>query len=71
MIYEYTNYRSFLKGVLANKNKRNNSYSLRAMASQLRISPALLSGVLNAHRNLSQEKAIEIASALNLNKEEI
>lgn len=41
------------------------------MASQLRISPALLSGVLNAHRNLSQEKAIEIASALNLNKEEI
>jgi uncharacterized protein (TIGR02147 family) len=66
MIYEHNDYRTYLKAVLVEKIEKNASYSLRALAKQLQISPATLSGVIRGKRNLSEETASTIASKLGL-----
>lgn len=66
MIYEHNDYRTFLKAVLVEKIEKNPSYSLRALAKQLQVSPATLSGVIRGKRNLSEETAYTIASKLGL-----
>jgi uncharacterized protein (TIGR02147 family) len=70
MIFEYSDYRSYLKGVLADKIKKNPKYSLRAMAKHLTISPGQLSMVLQGKKRISQESTLQIASRLELNERE-
>src|SRR3989344_4172440 len=66
MVFEYTDYRSYLKSELASRCQKNPRYSLRSFASQLQVSPGQLSRVINGSKNISQEKAIEVSAALNL-----
>lgn len=63
-------YRDFLKEVLAEKVRKNPSYSLRAMASQLDLSPSTLSEVLKGKRNISTERASAVAKRLGFSKEQ-
>jgi uncharacterized protein (TIGR02147 family) len=49
---------------------KNPSYSLRAFAKKLALSPAALSEILNSKRKVSIKKAQEILTRLNLNPEE-
>ncbi len=60
--------------LLANELKRRKSlrpsYSLRAFARDLKISPSFLSDLLTNKRFLSPQKAIALASALRLSDEE-
>lgn len=70
MIFSYINYRTYLKDVLVQRQARNAAYSLRAMSQQLKISPASLSGVLQAKKNFSPETANKVAEALNLDANE-
>lgn len=66
MVYEYSSYRSFLKQVLVQRKKKNLRYSLRAMAKQIRLTPAGLSQVMNGRKHLSVETAYRIAESLGL-----
>lgn len=70
MIYEYDNSIHFLKSALQKKAAINSSYSLRAFAKKLGLSPGALSLILNRKKKLSVERAYEVARALELNAEE-
>ena len=54
----------FLRTELLAKLKGNSSYSLRAFARSLKLSPGYLSQVLNDKRSLSEEKALAISQQL-------
>lgn len=70
MIYEYDDSINFLKSTLQKKAKLNSSYSLRAFAKKLGLSPGGLSLILNKKKKLSVERAYEVAMGLELKKEE-
>ncbi|WP_413557289.1 TIGR02147 family protein [Bdellovibrio sp. HCB209] len=62
------NYRQLLKAELDERVAKNQNYSLRAMALQLKLSSGMLSSILNGKRNLSAKRALEIAKTLKFNK---
>lgn len=70
MVYEYQDYRDFLRATLVQRIQKNSGYSLRAFASNLGLSPSMLSEVLKGKKKLSVDKAILIAAQLNLEGEE-
>lgn len=65
------NYRLFLKEELENRCRKNQSYSLRAYARDLGLTPGRLSDVLNNKSGLSVTRASEIAKILGLNSHEM
>lgn len=67
-VFEFDNYRTYLKSELAEKISRNPNYSLRSMARNLGIASSTLSEVINGRANLSVNNARKIAGALNLEK---
>lgn len=66
MIFEHTNYRHYIKSVLASKVATNDNYSLRAFAKKLGFANSYLSEVLNGKKALSTDAALKIALRLNL-----
>jgi uncharacterized protein (TIGR02147 family) len=66
MIYEYVDYRAYLKEELAVRTRKNPKYSLRALATLLGCSHSTLSLVMKGSLNLSLESARKIASRLKL-----
>lgn len=70
MIFEHDNYRSYLHANLVEKISRNPSYSLRAMAKQLGLSPSTLSEVIKGKRNLSYERGSSLGLKLGLTGKE-
>ena len=70
MIYEHTNYRTYLKAWLAGKIAENPAFSLRAMARKCGVAPSTLSEVLKGVKNLSSEKAMRIAEKVGLHADE-
>lgn len=67
MVLQFTDYRSFLRSVLASRMTTNPRYSLRAMARSLEMAPSLLSEVVGSgKKNLSLERASHIADKLGL-----
>jgi len=64
------NYIDILNAELEERLAKNNSYSLRAFARDLHISPSRLSEILNRKKGLSEKAAEDIADLLNLNKKE-
>ncbi len=70
MIFNYQDYRQYLKSVLQNRQLKNKRYSLRAFARSLDISPGALSKILNSINNLSEQKALQFAQQLKFNESE-
>lgn len=71
LIYDYTDYREYLKDLIRNKKQQQSSYSIRLLSIKSGIkSPGFLSMVLNNKRNITGELAIKIAAALGLGKKE-
>lgn len=66
MIYSFTDYRAYLKEVLAERKGRRANYSLRAFARYLNCPPSYLSNVLSGKRHLSPERAKAVAASLHL-----
>jgi len=69
-MFQHTSYRSFLKEKLASRISKNPSYTLRAMAKSLQITPSQLSEVNSGKKNLSLSRAVQVAERLGLNKKE-
>jgi uncharacterized protein (TIGR02147 family) len=61
------NYRSYLRDLLVEKQKKNAKFSLRSFAKLLGIQSSYLSMVLGGKRDLSEEMAHQIADKLSLN----
>lgn len=70
MVYETQNYRSFLKATLAEKAQKNPQFSLRAFSQFLGLTHGALGQVLRGNKNLSFERAVDIANKLKLSKRE-
>ncbi len=70
MIFDYSDYRAFLKQTVIDRRTKNSSYSLRAMAQQLQLAPSTFSEVINGKKNLSPEMASQVALKLGLKSRE-
>ncbi len=70
MIYEYDDYRSFLKAYLERAIKDKPGYSLRTFAQELGLTHAAFSQVFKGVRNFSEERALDIADKLGLTGDE-
>lgn len=70
-IFDFRNYRSYLKIELSNKIDKNPSYSLRSMAKNLGVASSTFSEVLNGKSNFSNKRARQVANRLNLEGLEI
>lgn len=69
-IYEFSNYREFLKQELVDRINDNPKYSLRAMAKRFEMGASTLSEVLSGRTNLSATSARRIAEKLKLKSKE-
>lgn len=70
-IFEYDNYRSFLKDLYASLKKEKSAFSFRFFSKQAGFrSPNFLKLVMDGKRNLSADGVGKFAKALKLNKEE-
>lgn len=65
-IYEHEDYRGFLKDFFYLKKKVNKSYSLRAFARDLGVTPQTLSLTLKNKRKMSLESASRVTKKLQL-----
>ena len=70
-IFDYDDYRVFVKDYIAAKNNKGIRLSLRQLTAKLGISStSYLSRVLSGHRNLSKENAEKLAHELQLSGDE-
>ena len=70
-IFDYDDYRVFVKDYIAAKNAKGIRLSLRQLTAKLGISStSYLSRVLSGHRNLSKENAEKLAHELQLSGDE-
>ena len=67
---ENEHYRLRLRRTLIARQKRNPGYSLRSFARDLKISPATLSQVISAKRNLSKGGLLKVADRLSFTPKE-
>ncbi len=71
MVYEYSDYRKFLKNVILEKQSKNPKFSLRLIARQLGMAPSSFSEVLSGKKNLSYDMALTIGTNLGLKSKEV
>ena len=70
MILEHSNYRTYLKSVIAEKQRKSPGFSMRAFARQIGLGQSAVSQVLAGKKNLSLDSAAKIAQKLRLNETE-
>lgn len=70
MIYQYNDYRSFLRYSLIEKQKSNSAFSLRAFSKKLGLSQSTVSQIFAGRRNLSIKAALQVARKLALKEKE-
>jgi len=68
---ETSSYRTIMLDEYQYRERQNPSYSLRAFARDLDISPSQLSDVVKGKTGLSSKKAIDVAKRLGLNDKEV
>ena len=69
-VYQFTDYRAYLKADLESRLGRNPAYSLRAYARDLQIAPQILSSVLKKKKGISTEVGAHLAERLELSPAE-
>src|SRR3989338_314422 len=70
MVFEHSNYRTYLKSVFLEKNSKNPKFSQRALAKLLKISPGQFNLVLQGKKNISEDTAHRIIGTLRLEEKE-
>lgn len=66
MIFEYQDYRTFLKAAIQQRSEASSGYSRRAFADKVGVSNSFLSEVLSGKKALSMELGYKIAVNLDL-----
>jgi uncharacterized protein (TIGR02147 family) len=69
-MFAYSDYQTYLQGVFFQKRKQNKSYSLRAFARDLKISPSRLTEIFSRKNGLSSSNASKISEILKHDAEE-
>jgi uncharacterized protein (TIGR02147 family) len=69
-LFEYLDYREFLKNFIENMKKENPAYSMRAFAAKLECNPGQFNRILKGERNLLPAHIVEIGSIAKFSKKE-
>ena len=70
-LFEYMNYRDFLRDYYEEKKREHSFYSFRLFSQKAGFkSPNFLKLVIDGNRNLSKESVYKFVKALGLNKKE-
>ncbi|MBL8028937.1 MAG: TIGR02147 family protein, partial [Fibrobacteres bacterium] len=70
-IFEFLDYRDYLKEVISSKKEKTPSFSFRLLGKKIGLkSPAFIAAVVNGTRSLSDGLAIRLATVLNLRNRE-
>ena len=69
-IYNYQDYRSFLRDFYAECNARNPRFSLRSFASKVGLNVSNITRILNGQRNISEKTQRRIVACLKLRERE-
>lgn len=69
-VFEYHDYRNYLRDELARRIHRNARFSLRSFARQLGLAPSTLSEVLTGNHGLSEASSRRVASRLGFSQPE-
>ncbi len=70
-IFNYTDYRKYLKDLFKNKKREASYYSLRNISNRIGIrSSGYLSMIINGQRNLSDQNAKKLAQVIKLSQKE-
>ena len=69
-VLSHSDYREWMKEALQERSAVNSSYSLRAFARDLELSPASVSLILNGKKGLSKHTAERVARLLNFSADE-
>lgn len=67
-VYEYTDYRKFLKDYYEEKKKENHHFSYRYIAFHSGVNEGNFAKILKGERNLTIEAGLKLARAYKLNK---
>jgi uncharacterized protein (TIGR02147 family) len=70
LIYDYIDYRAFLRDLVEERKKENSRFSLRLFASRIDCDPGLFNKIVRGLRNLSADYAIRIAQFCKFTKRE-
>jgi uncharacterized protein (TIGR02147 family) len=70
MLFDYLDYRQFLKDYLAKMQQQSRYYSLRATASRAGVDPSYLSKVLRGEKNLTPQAGVRIAHHCKFSRKE-
>ena len=65
-VFEFSNYRTFMKAALSERMTFNPGYSLRAFARDCKLGSSTISGALNGKSNLSVDAALKVAKTLHM-----
>ena len=71
MVLNREDYREILRNELSQRIKHNPSYSIRAFARDLSLSPSQVSHILNGRKGLSPKTAVQIGKTLGWSDSEI
>lgn len=71
MVYQYSDWASFLRARLNERKTANPKYSLRAFAKAIGVSPGFLSNIMQSKRQLSPDIAHQIAKRMKCTVREI
>jgi len=69
-VFEYENFRKFIKDMIAYRKKQRPAFSYRTLSRDSGISHTLILLVLKGNRNLTKEAAGKLSVGMKLNKEE-
>ena len=70
-IFEYIDYRKYLRDYLDTRKQENSAYSMRALASKIQCNPGFFNRILTGERNLMPAHVVELSNVMKLSKKEL
>ncbi len=71
VIFDYMEYREYLRGVLAYLKEENPAFSMRALAGKIQCNPGFFNRILKGERNIMPAHIVELGKILRLTKKEV
>ncbi|MBN1760565.1 MAG: TIGR02147 family protein, partial [Chitinispirillaceae bacterium] len=71
IIFDYMEYREYLRRVLAFLKEENPAFSMRALAGKIQCNPGFFNRILGGERNIMPAHIVELGKILKLTKKEL
>lgn len=70
-LFNYLDYRKFLRDILAFLREENPAFSMRALAGKIQCDPGFFTRILKGERNIMAAHIVELGKVIRLNKKEV